>query len=73
MFYLALVSVYYDVAAFLAVNFSLGLQQVFFKLNPTSSFTKKGLLPCEELAEAIAWLLYCKLAVISEKDIIGFL
>ena len=38
----------------LAVIFSFGFRKVFFKLNPTSSFTVKGLLPDEELAKAIA-------------------
>ena len=38
----------------LAVIFPFGFRKVFLKLNPTSSFTLKGLLPDEELAKAIA-------------------
>ena len=42
------------VVAFFSRNFSFGFRKVFLKLNPTSSFTVKGLLPDEELAKAIA-------------------
>ena len=38
----------------LAVKISLGFRTVFLKLNPTSSFTVKGLLPDKDLAKAIA-------------------
>ena len=55
----------------LAVIFSFGFRKVFLKLNPTSSFTVKGLLPDEQLAKAIAWLLNCKFSVISVTGIAG--
>ena len=56
----------------LALNFSFGFRQVFLRLHPPSVFTEKGLLPDEELSKAIAWLLNCKLSVISVIDIVGF-
>ena len=62
----------YIVAFISRVSFSFGFRKVFWKLNPTSSFTVKGLLPDEDLAKAIAWLLNCKLSVFLVIDIVGF-
>ena len=56
----------------LAVIFSFGFRKVFLKLNTTFSFTVKAFLPDEELEEAIAWRLNCKLSVIWVTDLAGF-
>ena len=56
----------------LALNFLFGFRKVFLKVIPTSSFTVKGLIPEEEFAKAIDWLLNCEFLVISVIDIVGF-
>ena len=62
----------YILLPLLAVIFSFGFGNVFLKLYPTSSFTVKGSLHYEELANIIAWVLNCKLLVISVSDLAGF-
>ena len=42
------------VVVFISCNFFIWFSKGPLKLNPTSSFTLKGLLPDEELAKAIA-------------------
>ena len=42
------------VVAFICLKFFIWFRKVFLKLNQTSSFTVKGLIPDEELAKAIA-------------------
>ena len=56
----------------LALNFSFGFRKLFLTLNPTTSFTVKGLLPDEKLANTISWLLKSKLSDISVIEIVGF-
>ena len=43
-----------------------------FEIYPNYFFKLKGLLPTEELAKAIAWILNCKFLVISVTNITGF-
>ena len=62
----------YILLPLLAVIFSFGFEKVFLKLYPTSSFTVQGLLLYEELANIIAWVLNCKLLVISVTDFAVF-
>ena len=56
----------------LAVIFSFGFRKVLLKLDPTSSFTLKGLLRDEKLAKTTALLVNCNVSVISVTGIAGF-